>query len=123
MIAGGWVLSPALAFWPTPRTKDMNYLEKIWENSFRNPTPYLRGLFKQPVKEVHPNPDYLVRTNGQMAADRLMVSGPYIEWWKLEQRDNSKRFKKHPYFEKRIGWKFVDGEETFYPTLQWHLSK
>ena len=103
----------------TPRTKGMNILERYWENCWRNPTPYLRGIFKQPIPEEHPNPDKRVRTMGDPVATRVMVSGPYIEYWKLSKRYN----KKHPYFETRIGWKFVDGDDTFWPTLQIHKSK
>ena len=98
----------------TPRTKGLNLWERYWENSIRNPTPYLRGIFKQPIPEVHPNPDRLVRTEKQEYSERTMVSGPYIEYWILRMRDKGK----HPYWEKRIGWKFVDGEETFWPTFQ-----
>ena len=107
-------------WYETTRTKGLNTWELYKENSWRNPTPYLRGIFKQPIPEVHPNPDNLVRANGvHWASTRIMVSGPYIEYWKLSRRDNKKR----PYWEFRIGWKFVDGDDTFWPTLQFGPRK
>jgi hypothetical protein len=123
LIVIGWVLPPL--WYETTRTQGMNIFQLYWENSIRNPTPYLRGVFKQPIPEVKPNPDALVRApNGMKAeATRTMVSGPYIEYWKLSRRDASVFYQEHPYWEFRIGWKFVDGEETFYPTFQFHLSK
>lgn len=110
LIIVGWVLPPI--WYETERTKGMNIWDLYVENSWRNPTPYLRGVFKQPIPEVKPNPDDLVRNDVWVSnADRTMVSGPYIEYWSLSNwRDR--------YWEFRIGWKFVDGEETFWPTLQ-----
>ena len=110
-------LVPIHIFYETDRVrKSMNLWERYWENSIRNPTPYLRGVFKQPIPEEHPNPDKKVRGDDPSHhwAARMMVSGPYIEYWTLSSRDNKKR----PYWEFRIGWKFVDGEETFWPTIQ-----
>ena len=98
----------------TPRTKGLNLWERYVENSLRNPTPYLRGIFKQPIPEVHPNPDHKVRTDKLEYAERTMVSGPYIEYWRVEMRDDDE----HPYWEIRRGWKFVDGDDTFWPTFQ-----
>lgn len=98
----------------TPRTKGLNLAERYWENCVRNPTPYLRGVFKQPIPEEHPNPDRLVRTEKHEYAERTMVSGPYIEYWRVEMRDKGSR----PYWEFRVGWKFVDGDDTFWPTFQ-----
>ena len=119
LIIGGCIL-PVHMGMNTPRTKGLNLGERYWENCIRNPTPYLRGIFKQPIPEVHPNPDNLVRANGvHWASTRIMVAGPYIEYWLLSRRDN----KKHPYWETRIGWKFVDGDDTFWPTLQFGPRK
>jgi hypothetical protein len=116
------VIFPVHIFYETDRIRDsMSLWERYWENCWRNPTPYLRGWFKQPIPEVQPNPDFYVRTSvgGLRSSTRIMVSGPYIEYWKLSRRDNKKR----PYWETRIGWKFVDGDDTFWPTLQFGPRK
>jgi hypothetical protein len=111
LIVAGWVL-PVHIMYKTERTEGMNLLERYWENSWRNPTPYLRSVFRQPEPEVKPNPDLIVRTGIKRKASRLMESGLYIEYWSLSAMDNGK------FWEFRIGWKFVDGEDTFWPTLQ-----
>jgi hypothetical protein len=112
LIVIGWVLPPL--WYDTERTKGLNIWERYVENSWRNPTPYLRGVFKQPIPEIKPNPDDLVRNDPYVwKKTRRMVDGPYIEYWSLSKIRKSKR-----YWEFRIGWKFVDGEETFWPTLQ-----
>ena len=113
------VVLPVHIMYETRQTLGMNLLERYIENSWRNPTPYLRGIFRQPVPEIKPNPDDKVRAKGWpvgVEARRLMVDGPYIEYWKMY------RTEKH-YVEFRIGWKFVDGDETFWPTIQWRREK
>jgi hypothetical protein len=122
LIIFGWFV-PIHIGWNTPRTKGLNTWELYVENSWRNPTPYLRGVFKQPIPEDHPNPDHKVRTDKLEYAERTMVSGPYIEYWTLEMNDDSRWFKDHPYWETRIGWKFVDGDDTFWPTIQFGPRK
>ena len=105
------VVVPLHIGYDTERTRGLSLWKRYVENCWRNPTPYLRGIFKQPVPEIRPNPDRKVRVDGWKKARRTMVSGPYIEYWSLRQwRDR--------YWEFRIGWKFVDGDETFWPTLQ-----
>jgi hypothetical protein len=109
MVVG--VLLPVHIGYNTAQTKGLNLWERYVENSWRNPTPYLRGVFKQPIKEVKPNPDDIVRGTEAKKAVRRMKSGPYIEYWSLSEY-------KDKYWEFRIGWKFVDGDNTFWPTLQ-----
>lgn len=115
LIVTGWVL-PVHIMYETPRTKGLSLWDRYLENSWRNPTPYLRSKFTQPIPEVKPNPDDLVRSRKQAKAKRLMESGPFIEYWSLS------RITRGPwtgrYWEFRIGWKFVDGDDTFWPTLQ-----
>lgn len=115
LIVGGWIL-PVHIKYKTPRTEGMNLWELYLENCWRNPTPYLRNKFTQPVAEHRPNPDELVRGGHQQKATRLMESGRYIEYWSLS------RIRSGPwagrYWEFRIGWKFVDSDDTFWPTLQ-----
>ena len=110
LIVIGWVL-PVHIMYNTSRTKGMNLWERYVENSWRNPTPYLRGVFKQPVPEVKPNPDDKVRVLRAKEASRTMRHGLYWEYWYLKRRDDE-------FCEFRIGWKFVDGDDTFWPTLQ-----
>lgn len=110
LIVIGWVF-PIHMGYETTRTLGMNPWEMYVENCWRNPTPYLRGVFQQPSPEEKPNPDDRVRTQGLKKASRLTIDGWYIEYWSLSKwRDR--------YWEFRIGWKFVDGDETFWPTLQ-----
>lgn len=113
------VFLPLHINYETERTKGMNLWQRYLENSWRNPTPYWRGKFKQPTEEEHPNPDAIVRGGSSDKATRIMRHGKYIEEWTL------KRLKKpwfgRPYFEKRKGWKFVDNDDdgdTFWPTYQ-----
>lgn len=117
LIVAGWVL-PVHINYKTPRTQaqKMNLWERYLENSWRNPTPYLRSMFKQPILEVRPNPDKLVRSGSQAKATRLMESGPFIEYWSLGIIRSGPWAGR--YWEFRIGWKFVDSEETFWPTIQ-----
>lgn len=111
LIVVGWVL-PVHIMYDTERTAGLNLWERYIENSWRNPTPYLRNRFKQPIPEVTPNPDHIVRQTHKRKFTRTMAHGPYIEYWSLSKL-NYKR-----YWEFRIGWKFVDGDDTFWPTLQ-----
>ncbi len=118
LIITGWIF-PIHIGYDTPRTNGLNLWERYVENCWRNPTPYLRGIFKQPIPEVKPNPDDKARLPGWpegVAAIRKMEEGPYIEYWSLQKwRDR--------YWEFRIGWKFVDGDDTFWPTLQFGPRK
>lgn len=118
LILAGYVL-PVHIMYETPRTKGLNLWERYLENSWRNPTPYLRDKFTQPIPEKKPNPDQLVRSNRPAApkkAVRVMEHGLFIEYWSLS-RIESGRWKGR-YWEFRIGWKFVDAEPIFWPTLQ-----
>jgi hypothetical protein len=92
------------------------YVEMAW----RNPTMGLRDKLKQPIPEVQPNPDFLVRTGKQNVATRVMTYDYYFEFWRLS-RFSKPLLGKWNYFEIRVGWKFVDessGQDTFYPTIQ-----
>lgn len=85
----------------------------FWWMAIRNPTLGLAGVFRQPVPEVKPNPDNIVRDpNGPVSASRFMHHGWYAEFWYL------RRIKSDEFFEFRIGWKFVDGNDEFFPTFQ-----
>ncbi len=102
------------------------YVEMAW----RNPTNGMAGWFDQPVPETQPNPDVLVRVgkmhNGAMvkqkSASRYMQDGIYWEYWYLRQIDFKTislfGAKHYRWFEFRIGWKFVDGNDEFFPTFQ-----
>jgi hypothetical protein len=87
----------------------------VW-NAIRNPLEGLDHIFEQPIVEEHPNPDGLVRNGTQKSAHRLMVYKLFWEYWYLN-RIMSGPFRGR-YFEFRIGWKFVDGNEDFVPTFQ-----
>lgn len=115
LIVAGWVL-PVHIMYETSRTKGLSLWERYLENCWRNPTPYLRDKFKQPIPEIKPNPDDLVRSGKQHKAVRKMQSGIFVEYWSLS-RITSGRWKDR-YWEFRIGWKFVDGDDTFWPTFQ-----
>ena len=93
--------------------------EAYKEWAFRNPTPGWIGRWDQPVPEVRPNPDHLVRIDGLPKAKRWMENGIYWEYWTLRKIDWTFRGKHYQWFEFRIGWKFVDGNDEFFPTLQW----
>ena len=83
----------------------------VWM-AWRNPVEGLDKTFKQPIPEAHPNPDGNVR-GGDMSSDsRFMQSGIFWEYWYLKAVKGGK------FFEFRIGWKFVDGNEDFVPTVQ-----
>ena len=85
----------------------------VWM-AWRNPTNGLKGKFKQPVPEKHPNPDYIIRHRPVRSTSRTMVSGPYWEYWYMRKIN----WGKYQWFEFRIGWKFVDGNDEFFPTFQ-----
>ena len=85
---------------------------KYW--AFRNPTPGLIGKWTQPVPEPHPNPDHTVRVQNWPKDSRWLEHGLYWEYWYLWQISVGK----YKWFEFRIGWKFVDGNDEFFPTLQ-----
>ena len=87
--------------------------------ALRNPTQGFQKWFSQPVPELQPNPDRLVRSDGHDKAVRFMEHGIYWEWWRLSKINKGPW--KGRYFEIRIGWKFVDerdGRDTFSPTIQ-----
>lgn len=98
----------------TPESHDTSRWRIYVWHAWRNPTPGLRARWKQPVPEVMPNPDHLVRVDGHKSADRWMDHGLYWEYWYLSSID----WGKYKWFEFRIGWKFVDGNDEFFPTLQ-----
>lgn len=99
---------------------DRDRFAKFWWMAIRNPVEGLDHRIKQPIREARPNPDELVR-NGEMhngalvkheSATRFMQEGVFWEYWYLKRRGKDK------YFEFRIGWKFVDGNQDFVPTIQ-----
>mgnify|MGYP001819445351 CR=1 FL=1 len=83
---------------------------KFWWFAIRNPVEGLDGKLKQPIPEVQPNPDKLVRGGEVRKASRFMQSGIFWEYWFLKKSGGH-------YFEFRIGWKFVDGNSAFVPTF------
>ena len=93
---------------------------KFWWFAIRNPTPGWIGLWKQPMPEGRPNPDQIVRTPSyrKRSASRWMLYEAryfmYWEYWYLRRIS----WGKYKFFEIRIGWKFVDGNEEFFPTIQ-----
>ena len=98
------------------------YVEMAW----RNPTNGMKEWWTQPIKELRPNPDQTVRGwvdddgfyNEYKYDDRWMLHGIYWEYWYMRQIDWTFRGKHYKWFEFRIGWKFVDGNKEFFPTLQ-----
>lgn len=100
----------------TPAAYTTSTWKKIWWWAVRNPTTGLTSLLKQPIPEVQPNPDRTVRGNtGGQSDYRWMQSGIFWEFWYLRRVGDK-------YFEFRIGWKFVDGNEEFFPTIQCRLG-
>lgn len=83
----------------------------VWM-AWRNPLEGLDSTLKQPVPEKMPNPDETVRMLKKPFDSRYMEHGIFWEYWSLRAMKNKK------YWEFRIGWKFVDGNEDFVPTLQ-----
>ncbi len=94
--------------------------ETYWEMAIRNPTNGMAGWFAQPAKETRPNPDSLVRGNlaMQTSASRWTSHGIYWEYWHLRQIDWTLFGKHYKWFEIRFGWKYVDGNDEFFPTFQ-----
>ena len=89
---------------------------EYWWFAVRNPVEGLDSLLEQPAPELHPNPDKLVRTEGNKKASRFMDVGFFWEYWRLSKIERGPL--KGRYWEMRIGWKFVDGNEDFVPTIQ-----
>lgn len=91
------------------------WLKYVWW-AWRNPTPGLIERWQQPIPEVKPNPDNNVRDIGWFggADTRWMQHGIYWEYWYLRPI----RVGKYLFFEFRVGWKFVDGNNEFFPTFQ-----
>ena len=83
---------------------------KWWWMAIRNPTNGLAGWIKQPIKEPRPNPDTIVREGYAKSSSRWLQSGIFSEYWYLRKIGDK-------YFEIRVGWKFVDGNDEFFPTL------
>lgn len=108
-----WAHNPNLpAAYSTSRWK--RYVWWAW----RNPTPGWIGLWTQPIPEKRPNPDHFVRvsprSNVAVSAHRWMQHNFYWEYWYMRQIS----WGKYKWFEFRIGWKFVDGNDEFFPTIQ-----
>jgi len=95
-----------------PAKAKKNRWTKYVEMAWRNPLTGLDALIKQPRPEKHPNPDHIVRLGYAKKAARYMSDGIFWEYWSLRKLKSGK------YWEFRIGWKFVDGNEDFVPTLQ-----
>jgi len=97
-----------------PAKAKKNRWTKWVEMSWRNPLTGFDSWLKQPIPEVHPNPDKLVRgpKPSMFKATRFMQHGIFWEYWSLSAMKNGK------FWEFRIGWKFVDGNEDFVPTFQ-----
>lgn len=93
-----------------------------WEKykwfAFRNPTPGLIDKWQQPIPEPRPNPDQIVRNENRKSTSRWLVHGVYWEYWYLRQIDWKLGKKHYKWFEFRVGWKFVDGNAEFFPTIQ-----
>lgn len=104
---------------------DPSWWEYYVEMAWRNPTNGLKYWWIQPIPEVKPNPDFIVRTEFEKSAHRWMQHGIYWEYWYMRRIDWHvpkwvPKFggKHYIVFEFRIGWKFVDGNEEFFPTFQ-----
>ena len=126
---GKYHTSSLLVFWGDVETipdwyykykgSDSRWVRYKWM-AWRNPTQGLQKFFQQPIPEKKPNPDEIVRNNFAKEAKRWMEHGIYWEYWKLWRLEKP-LFGKWPYWEFRIGWKFVDerdGRDTFSPTIQ-----
>lgn len=106
--------------WADAANTPAAYATSIWKKyvwwAWRNPTPGWIGKWKQPIPEVRPNPDSIVRDDNWVGngTSRWMQHGYYWEYWYLRRISIGK----YRFFEFRIGWKFVDGNEEFFPTLQ-----
>ena len=116
LLADGAKRTPRLyRMWADAEHTPAAYATSRWKKyvwwAWRNPTPGLKGKFKQPIPEVHPNPDKTVRSGQKRSDSRWLQSGIYWEYWYLRKAGSK-------FFEFRIGWKFVDGNDEFFPTLQ-----
>ena len=74
-------------------------------------------MFKQPAPETKPNPDDKVRSPHPIvvSAHRYTRHGLFVEYWYLRRVGEK-------FFEFRIGWKFVDGNDEFFPTFQFRIG-
>ena len=102
-----WFGNSALV--PLSHSKN-RWTKYVWM-AWRNPLEGLDGTLVQPIPEFTPNPDMMVRTSVQRSDHRWMAHRIFWEYWYL--RRMGKKF-----FEFRVGWKFVDGNEDFVPTFQ-----
>lgn len=131
VLIGLFVVPISLHFFPEKTPRPLNIfgdvakapavLQSKWEKyvwfAWRNPLEGLDPLLKQPIPEYRPNPDELVRGRvgeKRTSASRFMQSGIFWEYWYLRAISIGK----YRWFEFRIGWKFVDGNEDFIPTCQ-----
>ena len=130
LIVAGWFLvpisvingrTPYLLRWfgdvkvlPPPWHGTSKWKQYTWY-AWRNPTNGLKAKLRQPIPENKPNPDNIVRGPfPKKSASRFMVHGIFWEYWYLRTIDIGK----YKFFEFRIGWKFVDGNDEFFPTIQ-----
>jgi len=123
LVADGQHHTPRMwKMWADAAATPAAYSTSRWRKyvwwAWRNPTRGLKGVFKQPIPEVQPNPDNLVRPSmsRHKYASRWMSHGIYWEYWYLRKLEPGK------YFEFRFGWKFVDGNDEFFPTLQLRIG-
>lgn len=140
LIVLGWVFVPfSLAgdgakrtpamwrMWADAEATPAAYATSRWKKyvwwAWRNPTPGLRNKWQQPIPEKHPNPDFWVRPHRaagndaivvRKSASRYMEHGWFWEYWYMRRI----KIGKYRFFEFRIGWKFVDGNDEFFPTFQ-----
>ena len=117
LVADGAKRTPGIWRWcanveAVPAAYTTSRWKKYYWMAIRNPLEGLDRLLKQPIPEIHPNPDTLVRSHKQTKATRFMRHGIFWEYWSLSAMKNGK------FWEFRIGWKFVDGNEDFVPTFQ-----
>lgn len=105
-----------------PQAAKKNRWTKYVEMAWRNPVTGLDAMIAQPMPEQHPNPDAIVRKGTSVDASRFMADDLFWEYWYL-RRVVIKRFGYVRFFEFRIGWKFVDGNDDFVPTLQFGLKR
>lgn len=117
LLADGKNSTPRLYRWfgnaaDVPASHNKNRWTKYVWLAWRNPVEGLDGLLTQPIPEELPNPDGIVRLTHKRSYSRWMEHGIFWEYWSLRKMSNGK------YWEFRIGWKFVDGNEDFVPTFQ-----
>jgi hypothetical protein len=85
---------------------------EYWWYAIRNPLEGLDSMLEQPSLERQPNPDRVVRSGADKSHSRWTQDGVFWEYWYLRRLSDDR------FFEFRIGWKYVDGNEDFVPTLQ-----